>query len=55
MRVNLSGNEAYTLLLFGCCVWVDLLVNNVIAHKSYYTVRKSWVARSAGVGEGRRK
>lgn len=33
---------------------MDLLVNNVIAHKSYYTVRKSWVARSAGVGEGRR-
>ena len=42
MRVNLSGNEAYG--------WI-FVVNNVIAHKSYYTVRKSWVDRNENVRE----
>ena len=30
---------------------MDLLVNNVIAHKSYYTVRKSWVDRNENARE----
>ena len=30
---------------------MDLLVNNVIAPKSYYTVRKSWVDRNENARE----